>query len=158
MQPQQLQLRDIHLPDAVGWWPPAIGWWILAIVMPLLCWLIIWVYKWITRRTATKTAKKLLVKIKSDSDLTDEQKLIALSTLIRRVAISISPRKEVASLTGQAWLTYLDRSVKESAFSQGIGQCFADRHYQKNTATHLNMPELIKLCEDWLSAQKNNTP
>ena len=29
------QLRDIHLPEAVGWWPPAPGWWILALVLIL---------------------------------------------------------------------------------------------------------------------------
>ena len=27
------QLRDIHLPDAVGWWPLAPGWWVLAAVI-----------------------------------------------------------------------------------------------------------------------------
>jgi hypothetical protein len=26
------QLRDIHLPEAVSWWPLAIGWWLVAIV------------------------------------------------------------------------------------------------------------------------------
>ena len=26
------QLKDIHLPDAVSWWPLAIGWWIVAII------------------------------------------------------------------------------------------------------------------------------
>ena len=23
------ELRDIHLPPEIGWWPPAYGWWIL---------------------------------------------------------------------------------------------------------------------------------
>ena len=32
----ELPLRDIHLPDAVSWWPPAIGWWLLAIIIVAL--------------------------------------------------------------------------------------------------------------------------
>jgi Domain of unknown function (DUF4381) len=27
--PQDLALRDIHLPPAPSWWPPAPGWWLL---------------------------------------------------------------------------------------------------------------------------------
>ena len=34
--PSQLPLRDIHLPDAVAWWPPAFGWWIVAALVVLL--------------------------------------------------------------------------------------------------------------------------
>lgn len=34
MTPEPLaQLRDIHLPEAVGWWPPAPGWWLLALLL-----------------------------------------------------------------------------------------------------------------------------
>jgi hypothetical protein len=27
------QLADIHLPEAVSFWPPAPGWWILALIL-----------------------------------------------------------------------------------------------------------------------------
>jgi len=155
MGPQQLELRDIHLPDTTfSWWPPAIGWWILAIIIPLLCFFIFWLYKRITRKTALKTAKKLLLQIKHDTNLEDKHKLIELSELIRRVAISISPREETASLTGRAWLEYLDSSVKETPFSQGVGRCFADAQYQKTAMIDLDMSLLITLCENWLKAQK----
>ena len=34
------QLRDIHLPQAVHWWPPAPGWWLVAaLVLALTVWL-----------------------------------------------------------------------------------------------------------------------
>ena len=40
MDPDQLPLRDLHLPDPVGWWPPAPGWWLLlATLAMLLIWL-----------------------------------------------------------------------------------------------------------------------
>jgi len=30
------QLKDIHLPEAVGFWPPALGWWLLAAVFVVI--------------------------------------------------------------------------------------------------------------------------
>jgi len=154
MQPKQLQLRDIHLPNEIGWWPPALGWWALMILIPLLCWLVYWLYKRITRKTAVKTAKKLLLKLKQDPDLEDIDKLIALSKLVRRVAISQSPRAETASLTGNNWLEYLDKSMQGSPFTQGDGKILADVHYQKNILIDLDVPATLSLCETWLKSQK----
>ena len=154
MEPQSLNLKDIHLPDAITWWPPAIGWWGLLVAIPLLCFATIWLYKFITRRTALKTAKKQLLAIKKDKATQDSQKLQQLSELVRRVAISISPRSESASLTGQAWLTYLDQTVKGQPFTEGVGQYLASAHYRKTFDTTANIPQIITLCENWLNAQK----
>ncbi len=154
MPTQQLQLRDIHLPESIGWWPPAMGWWILAFLLPLLGFLMFWLYKRISRKTAIKTAKKLLSKIKQDSSSNNMDKLIALSELLRRVAISIYPRKQVASLTGQAWLDFLDSSVIGAPYSKTPGTLLAHGHYQKSAPTDIEIMQLIKICENWLNSQK----
>jgi hypothetical protein len=154
INPSELPLRDIHIPEAISWWPLAIGWWITLALIPMLLWISFLIYKRLTRKTALKTAKKLLVQLKTDASKTDAEKLIEISMLIRRVAISISPREECASLTGNAWLEYLDKSLKDNSFTHGIGQCLADVSYRKNTNENINISELINLVERWLKVQK----
>lgn len=153
MNPTLLDLKDIHEPEAIGWWPPAIGWWILAIAIPLLIIFLVWLYKRLTRKTAVKTANKILAQIKHDAMQDNLQKLSNLSVLIRRVAISVSPRSSAAGLTGRQWLEFLDRSVKGMPFSEGVGQLLADAPYRKTPPTELEISQLIELCEDWLKSQ-----
>lgn len=153
MEHNKLPLRDIHLPEAIGWWPPAIGWWILAILIPLLIALVYWLYKRITRKTAIKAAKKLLLQIKYDQQRDNNQKLRDLSALIRRMAISTNIRNECAGLTGEDWLEFLDRSVLGSPFTEGAGRLLADAPYRNNQLTEQDITQLTSLCEDWLNAQ-----
>jgi hypothetical protein len=148
-----LDLKDIHEPEAIGWWPPAIGWWLLAIAVPLLIFLLVWLYKRLTRKTAIKTAGKLLAQIKQDASRDNHQKLSELSVLIRRVAISVSPREKTAGLTGRQWLAFLDRSVTGMPFSEGVGRLLVDGPYRNTQPTELEISQLITLCEDWLKAQ-----
>ena len=153
MPTTQLPLKDIHLPEAIGWWPPAIGWWLLAVFIPLLMVFLYWLYKRLTRKTAIKTAKKNLAAIKHNPALDNSKKLRELSMLIRRVAISVSPRTEVASLTGRQWLAFLDKSVTGEPFSEGCGQLLASAPYRDISLSDLEISQLISLCEDWLKAQ-----
>ena len=153
MPTTQLPLKDIHLPEAIGWWPPAIGWWLLAILIPLLIAVLYWFYKRLTRKTAIKTAKKNLATIKENPALDNNQKLRELSMLVRRVAITVSPRTEAASLTGRQWLEFLDKSLTDAPFSEGCGQLLADAPYRNTLPTELEISQLISLCEDWLKAQ-----
>jgi hypothetical protein len=150
----QLPLRDIHIPEAIGWWPPAIGWWLMLFLIPLLCFLVYWLYKKFTRKTAVKSAKKILVAIGQDKDSDDLHKLRQLSALLRRVAVSVAPRAESAGLSGQTWLQYLDRSVKGSPFTDGAGRCLADAHFRKSPPVDLDIAVLSRLCDEWIKAQQ----
>ena len=48
MDPEQLPLRDLHLPDAIGWWPLATGWWILLGLAFAM--LLVWTWLWLKKR------------------------------------------------------------------------------------------------------------
>lgn len=151
---EELPLRDIHLPDAITWWPPAIGWWLLLaviIVAAFGCWLL---YKKLTKKTAVKTATALLMSIKQAENTDELETLKQLSACVRRVSISVNSRSEVASLTGKEWLNYLDQSVEGTPFSTGVGQYFSDALYRKKAPGELEVGALIELCEHWLKGQK----
>lgn len=151
---QNLPLRDIHLPDAISWWPPAIGWWLLLVLIPLSIFGLWWSYKRVTRNTAIKSAKRLLITIKNDPTTDNLQKLQQLSTWLRRVIMSIAPDQHNAGLTGHAWLIYLDNNVEGSPFSEGIGQCLTDAQFRQSIPNNLDINALITLCETWLKGQK----
>lgn len=153
METNPLPLKDIHIPESIGGWPPAVGWWLLAVLIPLLFVFIIWFYRRLTRKTAIKTAKKCLSAIRQDNVKDAGQKLAEISTLIRRVAISVAPRELAAGLTGREWLAYLDYSVKGSPFTEGIGQLLADAPYRKSSISDAEISLLFSLCEDWLKNQ-----
>ncbi|HAU18090.1 MAG TPA: DUF4381 domain-containing protein, partial [Marinobacter adhaerens] len=46
MNPQDplSQLRDIHLPETGGLWPPAPGWWVLAILLIAVLAALVWLF------------------------------------------------------------------------------------------------------------------
>jgi len=153
MQQNQLPLRDIQIPDAIGLWPPAIGWWILAVLIPLLLYLSYKLYKYITRKTALKVVKKQFKVLKINTQLNDKQKLVELSSLMRRIAVSIFPREELASLTGNAWLDFLDKHSETALFNSDMARLLIDAPYRK--APDLNeLNALFDLCENWVNQQK----
>ena len=153
MQANALPLRDIHLPETIGWWPPAPGWWLLAVIILIACVGLVRLYKRLTRKTAIKSAKKLLQEIKQDTTADNAKKIAELSKLMRRVVISNTPEKKAASLTGRHWLAFLDNSLEGVPFSEGVGRYLADAPYQQSPPDELEISQLIHLCENWLNAQ-----
>jgi hypothetical protein len=150
---ESLPLKDIHLPPDVSVWPLSSGWWLLIGLILFCIASGFWMYRRFKRRAGLRAANKLLLAIANDPQPTNQQKLTALSALLRRVAISTAPRDQVASLNGEAWLAYLDKGFKDAPFSQGIGCCLADAHY-RTTPAEVDLPALIKLCERWLKQQQ----
>ncbi|WP_150047459.1 DUF4381 domain-containing protein [Methylomonas rhizoryzae] len=147
----QLPLKDIHLPQTIGWWPPAPGWWLVALALGLAVWAGVRWFRRLRRLPVYKEAQRVLNDLRAQGG--DSRTIVsALSELLRRVAISGRAREQVASLRGEAWLNYLDRSLPDAPFSRGLGRCLADAHYRPELAD-VDVAALFDLCERWLKQQ-----
>lgn len=152
---QDLPLRDIHLPESISWFPPALGWWLLIIFVPIISYFLIALLQKLFKKTAIKNAQKLLLQLEKNETLSPLEKVRELSILLRRVAISREIEKEkISGLTGRAWLDYLDQSLKDAPFKNGVGHCLANAPYQKELPPTVDLTALFVLANKWLKAQK----
>lgn len=152
---QDLPLRDIHLPEPISWFPPALGWWLLIIFVPIISYFLIALLQKLFKKTALKEAQKLLLQLEKNETFTPLEKVRELSILLRRVAISRESDKEkINGLTGRAWLDYLDQSLKDAPFKNGVGSCLANAPYQKELPIETDLAALFALARKWLNSQK----
>lgn len=133
MNPEQIPLRDLHLPAAVGGWPPAPGWWLLAaLALASLVYAALVLYRRHRRHAARRLALRELGRLEAayrrDADVAGLAR--GLSSLLRRAMLAYAPRAEVAGLTGRAWLEWLDRGLPARPFSRGPGQSLAALPYR----------------------------
>ncbi len=142
-----LPLRDIHLPDPVGGWPPAPGWWLLLIGVLALIASAVGLWRFLRRKTTKKLALAELAAI-AGSDAAAREKVQALAILLRRTALSVYPREEVAGLVGTQWLEFLDRTLGGNGFSEGEGRLLIEGPYRREMQGDLSA--LFELCRAWI--------
>jgi hypothetical protein len=133
VNPTELPLRDLHLPDAVGWWPPAPGWWLLFVLVIVVLALLARAY--LRRRARTAARRFALQQLQTRCDEYGRHAnpvLLAsqLSELLRRTMLAYAPRTDIAGLTGEAWLAWLDRDLDRPHFSAGDGRPLIEWPYR----------------------------
>ena len=116
------RLADIHLPEAITFWPPAPGWWLLLGLFIIILLVIIYFVKRTPpiKKPTVKQLKSQAMKefdaIKKNYEAQKNNKenthktIKDLSIFLRRYILSIYSREKVASLTEQQWLLLLDKT------------------------------------------------
>lgn len=141
-------LRPLHEPAAISLWPPAPGWWVLFLFLSVLVLLLLWRWKRATlQRAALRELEILTSKINSPS-----QQAASVNRLLKRYALVCWPASEVAALTGESWLRFLDRHGGNGAFFRGPGRVLLTSPYYGKS---LHNKELISLARRWI---KTNSP
>lgn len=152
MNPALKQLKDIHLPQAIGTWPIAAGWIGLCIlIFIVLCVIIVKVYRIMKKRRPMRYAFKRLQQLRQEAKDSRNQVDVAeaLSSLVRRCALYSFDRDMVAGLAGERWLQFLNESGNTQAFTSEAGKLLVDVPYRKQHTE--NLDRLFTIVYDWLS-------
>ncbi len=160
MDPSQIPLRDIHLPGAVGWWPPAFGWWIVAalVVAGLALYGLHW-FRARHRRVALRAVARVRTALEQGAEPVVCLQMV--STILRRFAMTSAAAArapgislDVPGLIGDAWLRYLDSRWNRNDFASGAGrELLAAPYVRPNSIERMSALELTALCKAWLTAQ-----
>ncbi len=137
MNETQLPLRDLHLPDPVGWWPLAPGWWIVAFMFAAGLAYLAWRSFQAWRRAAPRRfALRELARYEGAYLQHKNPVLLAkqLSALLRRGMLAYAPRADVAGLTGDAWLQWLDDGMPLPYFHTEGGKSLLELPYRNPDA------------------------
>jgi len=174
MNQQTLNLRDIHLPEPVSWWPLAPGWWLLlAALLIILCGLFIAKKIYNSRQLQRDIAAELeTIKQQFQKTQNTSQLAKALSILLRRANITYYSGNDfngesVAGLTGEDWLRWLDKthsnpdsrvSAKNLKFQSDIDRVLITAPYMaEDSKLDYDAQALLQLCESWLLSPHKKT-
>ena len=134
MDPEQIPLRDLHLPEAIGWWPLAPGWWALIVLALIgLGFLLRHYLKIRARGAARRHALRQLDQLTAEYEQHRDAVTFSshLSELLRRTMLAYAPRHDVAGLTGDEWLAWLDRDFDQPKFQTDAGRKLLELPYRR---------------------------
>lgn len=125
-------LRDIVLPDPPPFWPPAAGVWVaLGIAVAIMFFIGWWLHESRKRNAYRKAGLALMDKVRTSYDV---------SVVLKRVALAVFPREQVASLYGDDWVAFLHKTCPR-------------RYFLALNASDTDAPpdnELVELAGTWI--------
>lgn len=129
----------------IAFWPQTAGWlWVLAAAIGLGAWGLRYVLR---KRHANAYRREALRDLASaGSDPT------AIARVVRRTALAGFGRTRVASLHGEAWLAFLDRSYGGIGFRDGPGSLLASAPYRGSSAND----GLADVAAEWIQRHRTD--
>ncbi|MCB8821975.1 DUF4381 domain-containing protein [Microvirga rosea] len=118
-------LRDIVLPP-LPLWPPAPGAWI--ILLGILAASLVMIRRAYERYRSDAYRREALRELSASPDMT------AILPLLKRAALVAYGREKVASLSGDAFLAFLDRTGGTMAFTSGPARLLPELAYTRRAA------------------------
>ena len=148
-------IDEIILPEAVSLWPVAIGWQVLGVVVFafLLIQSVRLTKRWWHNRYRREALRQLTsVRQQTGNELIDV--VAVLPHFLKVTALQAYPRRQVAGLSGQEWLRFLDAHCEGLSFTSGVGSKLTSVAYLPREQWQLNdhdSDSLIHMSRHWIA-------
>jgi len=154
------ELRDIHLPAPVSWWPPAPGWWILSIlVLATLVFCLIWLIKRYRSNHYRREALAILMQLETSLGQQPMELCHAALALLRRTAKSAYPGQGLEAELLPQLLQRLNLSCRKPVFDVALQQQLKELPYQANPQIPAQIPtELLVSTQRWIKKHRRGVP
>lgn len=146
------QLRDIHLPETGGFWPPAPGWWVLlALVLVAIVAVIMLVRR---RRRKNRWLRVALGELEhlARTHHADPRWFADLNALLKQCARTRYPHHHPEALSGQQWADFLLKtSPRDRIASRPLVEAMVNSSWQPDTSA--DPQKALAFAREWLGGQ-----
>ena len=144
MNPSLENLRPLHDPAPVSWWPPALGWWLLLLLFIVLIFALGY---WWKRKAMQRAALAELIALERNAS---DNFPAEINRLLKRYALKCFPAEDSAALSGKKWLEFLQ---SHGGFSDEQGKVILDSLYRSGSIK-VDRKALIKETKRWIKRNK----
>lgn len=134
------QLRDVHLPEAISWWPLAWGWWVILIVLFLvIATSLLAAYRKRAKNRYRSLAMTALETAYGNWTKNQNSKtyLHQVNDVLKRCVLHVSESARLTTYTGPAWVEELNKWGKKP-LSEKTQNALGVECYQANPPSDIN--------------------
>jgi len=139
------QLHDFYQPPSPSWRPQTVGSYVALSMLAILLIAFatsLW-HRWKRNRYRREALRQLV-----HTDVRD------ISELLKRTALSAWPRADVASLTGPAWLKFLNGSARQASFDSAIADQFEAMAFSSSRPSQEDESSIRSEASHWIKHHK----
>ncbi len=139
-------IQEVLPPEPLSWWPQTPGWLVVAAL--LLAWLTRRGWRAWRRWQRNRYRREALAALASASG-EPAARLQAVATILKIAALAAYPRREVAQLSGYAWLEWLE--ARGTDFRDSSRVLLGESQYRKpQDLDHSALDRLVEDCAAWI--------
>ena len=151
-------IDEVFMPQAISMWPQTIAWKILLglLLLILFGWGVKLWRSW-QHNQYRREAWSALDTIQSRINTGNDNAAVGVAELIKAVALCSFPREQVAQLTGQQWLSFLNAHFPKKQFTSS--EVLLTVAYVKPQHWQLSQQQLLTLVKEakqWVKSHRGS--